>query len=283
MALGLDLSQSDAKIARAREHLESLKRETDIVAANRYFYTPRVEDDESAYWCSIYLVPKPPDNPPKEYVLSIIFGDFIHNLRCALNYIVTALVEKSPGAALGNKHQFPIFETRDGYLKRVGDERSAVHGGMLAGVCYGLKEIWDLQPFHRDPKLAHFVKPGDDVIAAYPLFHLNRLSNADKHRLLARIVPKPEEIIIEEPSGGAIVETRMIHVPNWEPNVEYKVARILTKAGTSDVHFEAKVGVSVWFGTPSFPKGSPGYSISLVEAARMCETVDAIVDTFKRL
>lgn len=282
MGLGLDLSQSDAKVARARVHLEALKREIDIVCANRYFYAPRVEDDESRYWCSLYLTPVPPDNPPKEHILSIIFGDFIHNLRCALNYIVTALVDRSPGAALGLKHQFPIFEHRDGYLKRVGDAISAHSDGQLAGVVHGLQEIWDLQPFHRDPKLAHLVPTGTDVIAAYPLFHLNRLSNADKHRLLARVVPKPEDIIIEEPTD-AIVEKRMLYVPNWEPNVEYKVARILTKAGASHVHFEATIGVSVWFGTASFPKGGGGYTINIIEAARMCETVNGIVNTFKSL
>jgi hypothetical protein len=280
--LGLDLSESEAKVARARMHLESLKQEADVVIANRDFYTPRIEPDESDYWCSLYLAPKPPDNPPKEYVLGLIFGDLIHNLRAALNYIVVALVKKSPGDSLGIKHQFPIFESRDGYLKRVGDDRSANPDGMLAGVCYGLREIWDLQPFHRDPKLAHLVRPGDDVISAYPLFHLNRLSNADKHRLLARISPMVNDIIITE-RDGQIVETRMLDVSDWITNVERKVARILTKATAREAHFKAQVGVSVWFGTPSFPKGGRGYSINLTETTRLCETVDAIIDTFKRL
>lgn len=280
--LGLDLSQSDAKIARACVHLEALKREAEIVITNRDFYTPRIEDDVSAYWCTIYAVPKPPDNPPKEYVLSVIFGDLIHDLRCALNYVVTELIDKSPGATLGNKHQFPIFETEAGYRKRVGDASTAVNGGQLAGIRHGLQEIWDLQPFHRDPKICKFYESGEDPISGHPLFHLGRLSNADKHRLLARITPIVNEVKITE-EGGNIVEVRYIDLSDWKTHVEHKIARVLTKATAREAHFRAHVGMSVWFGTTSFPAGSKGYSINLPECTRMCETVDAIVNAFKSI
>jgi hypothetical protein len=258
-----------------------LERETAVVIANRDFYVPRTEDEESRYWCSLWVDPKPPDNPPKENILSVICGDFIHNLRSALNYIVVALVDKS-GANLTKKHQFPIFEDQASYEGKIWDTTTAIGRGDLGNVIYGLREIYDLQPFRKDPKFCVGFEPGQDPMSAHPLFHLNRLSNADKHRLLANLTPIPDDIVITE-RDGKIVDTVWLDRSDWKTHVTRKVARLLIKADATEVHIETKIGMSIWFGTPSFPKGGSGYSINLPECTRMCETVDAIVNAFKCL
>src|SRR5579872_1117311 len=147
MPLGLDLSQSDAKIARARVHLESLKGEIAAFIVQRKPYSRYLgEIDPETGWCSIFIK-KTADIP--EHTLGIIVGDVVHNLRSALDYIVVGLVAKSPPTRLAGKHQFPIYSDRQKYLVGVGTDTTALPGGALGGIVHGLKEIWDVQPFHR--------------------------------------------------------------------------------------------------------------------------------------
>jgi len=284
MNLGLDLSQSEAKLARARVHLEALKREIEVVVSKRDFYTAETEPDpDSQYWHYVVFVPKPRDDPPIEYSLGVIFGDVIHNLRSALDYIVTALVKASPSATIGNKHQFPIFESRTGYEDRVGDDTTVKPGKMLGGVTHGIREIWDLQPFHRDPKMATSLPPGHDIVAGYPLAQIRRFSDADKHRLMAAIVPKIEEVDVIANRPDAIAEKRQLDLSDWEPNVKRKVMKVLIRIGLDKVQLQAKAPVVVHFGTSTFPKGGSGYAVNVLMVEEMCETVSGIIDLFKSL
>src|SRR5665213_3938452 len=123
VSLGLDLSQSRAKVARAREHSEALEAEAHRVTTERNPYSAWVgKIDPDTGWCSVFL--KHNEFPP-EYRLGIIVGDLMHNLRSALDYIVAALVEKSPGVDL-TRQQFPIFLDKTEYEKQVGT-RTAAH------------------------------------------------------------------------------------------------------------------------------------------------------------
>jgi len=92
MTLNLDLTACDAKLARARENLATLLTEAKASVTKEATHAVRFSTvDPQTGWCSISLVPQKVDDPR----LSAILGDIIHNLRCVLDYVVTALVDAS--------------------------------------------------------------------------------------------------------------------------------------------------------------------------------------------
>ena len=96
---------------------------------------------------------------------SAMTREIIHNLRCALDYLVFQLVILKTGAQpTTNKTQFPIFKSQSGF-----DSRGISQ--MLRGVgANAVALIQSLQPFAT----------GEDVRS--PLWHLSEFSNWDKHR-----------------------------------------------------------------------------------------------------
>src|SRR5437899_1751727 len=157
MSLGLDLSPSIAKLARARIHLDALKREIPVVISQRPPYSLRFSEvDPESGWTSIFLTP----GDFTEFGLGVLVGDLVYNLRCALDYIISALVEAS-GGTVGVKHQFPIYTSAALYAEQVVSGSTTNAKGPLAGIVHGLVEIERLQPYKRKPD------PEAD-----PLFHI---------------------------------------------------------------------------------------------------------------
>ena len=60
---------------------------------------------------------------PEEPRFGIIVGDIMHNLRSALDYIVTALVNQSR-TRLTTSHQFPIYLDSTKFARTVGVART---------------------------------------------------------------------------------------------------------------------------------------------------------------
>ena len=146
MSVGLDLSSSDAKIARAREHLAVLAREVpDDLAEDAPYALRFSEVDPRTGWCEVFLVPRDAGKPR----FSTVMGDVIHNLRCALDYIVTSLVDAS-WAMLTTRHQFPIYAEEAAYIKSVGTAAGPAKGGPLTDIIHGLGLMEQVQPFRRD-------------------------------------------------------------------------------------------------------------------------------------
>lgn len=95
-------------------------------------------------------------------------GDFVHNLRSALDHLVWSLIVHH-GIAPTNRHEFPVF------LDEVDYRRSAPK--KLAGLSSGaLDEFESLQPF-RSPVAG--LEP-----QVQPLWLLHQMDVVDKHRLL---------------------------------------------------------------------------------------------------
>lgn len=105
--------------------------------------------------------PCPPD-------WGVIIGEIVHDVRSALDHTIYQLVIHATGdpPADDTRTQFPIFIKPTGF--------DSCRGTMLRGV--GQRQattlIKDLQPFST----------GEDSLS--PLWHLNKLSNIDKHRTL---------------------------------------------------------------------------------------------------
>jgi len=276
VALGLDLSASEAKIARAREHAKALEAEVNRITAERNPYGTRIAQvDPNSGWYVIYLTRV---DHPREYTLGILFGDVMHNLRCALDYIVTALVWAS-NANPTNRHQFPVFSTQVGYENRVGNNVVAVpriqgRQGPLHGVTVGLQEIWDAQPFHRKKE------PRSD-----PLYVVHRFSNADKHRIVAEDLPFLQQSMLHIfPSEGIIEEIRNQAPPRWEMQAEHEVGRIrYAWPFPANVYLQGNVTVEVFFGTPAFDQEPRGIVIPLGYVDGACDHVAMIVNLFKKL
>lgn len=122
-------------------------------------------------------------SPPLD--LAFLVGDFIQNLRSALDYFAHALVTTSGGRppTRGAKTSFPVVPTRDNPLKRIRVE------GCISDSINELVEF--MQPFNDDPPEQH------------PLFRINFLANEYKHREL-----RFSSSVIGYPSYFAIADRR---------------------------------------------------------------------------
>src|ERR1700686_5739394 len=102
MALGLDLSASEAKVTRAREHCEALQAKVTSLIARQKPYSLRGEVENSTGRLRIFVSLATFDEPG----VSVVVGDIFHNLRSALAYIVTSITVAT-SVPLTRKNQFP--------------------------------------------------------------------------------------------------------------------------------------------------------------------------------
>lgn len=269
MALSLDLASSSAKVARAREQLNTLNREIPAAFEKTRPYAIRVgEVDPDTDRCSIFAVPQ---EIPGEHRLSAIAGEVHHNLRCALDYIVTALVQASKIDLTGQ--QFPIFKSAGKYKREVAEGSSPVERGQLSEIKYGLAEIEAIQPYHTQPD------PESD-----PLWHLHRFSNADKHREIAVFapIPGPGKMNI---TGGQIVEVwTPRRPPDWEKDREIEIGRVrFAKPYPSQIQVDGDISVIPMFGVGPLKKEPKGIMHDLPFLEGIHDRVRLIVETFAAL
>ena len=226
------------------------------------------EIDKNTGWFSVYFTP----TDFSHYPIALIMGDFVQNLRSALDYIVTALVNKSPGAVLSNNHQFPIQTIEGNYRGQVGTETIAKPDGPLGGVIFGLREIWDLQPFHRKPD------PSED-----PLFHINWLSNADKHRHIIGFEPYlrgPSRIWVR---SGVVLEEIALHVPEAAYK-EFEVARFrLAFPLPAEIKIDYDISMGIQYVAKPFGTYSPRFDLNAGIMNSLYDHVAMVVNLFKKL
>jgi len=259
MALGLDLSGSTAKVARAKEHFESLQGELSEIQSQRNPYEAILDRKGKSSTYSLVLHAGNFNEPR----LGIILGDLVHNLRSALDYIVIALAEKS-GISVTKDHQFPICDDERDYKGLI--------TRMLAGITYGLDEIANVQPFKRTP-------PQHDA-----LFAINYFSNSDKHRIISEYVP------IIGPITGHLSPKNLIVKSKWFPpplylrsNQDFEIAQVTLRLGRGEITFKGNISVAVHFGAPPFGKRIKGLGAPHGFFKHCCDHVAMIVDLFKAL
>ena len=268
MALGLDLEAADAKLARAREQLDAMQREAPIIVKKEPSHAVRFSEvDPETGWCSITLLPQKITEPR----LSIILGDVIHNLRCALDYVVTALVDASP-TKLTNGHQFPIYLSPAEYEGKVGTQTEALPNGPLRGLDHGLVIVENWQPYYREPD------PRTD-----PLWGVHRFSNADKHRTLGYFAPIPVGKLGLEYNGFVIEKDLVGEDEEWAPDKEIPVGRIrFDPPRVENLRVKPEVSVDVRFVTPAFGSDAD-LTIPLRNLGGIVEHVAKVLDSFRDL
>lgn len=143
--------------------------------------------------------------------LSVVVGDVVHNVRSALDHVVTNM---APNSALRSKIAFYIFtaqpydddgkplDTEDG--KRWADLKAAVPSEALAQIDY-------VQPFHPPPDnvVTYCQENGIDPADVHSVANLNKLDNADKHRKLIPVAQGLADAIvtITTASGEEIISS----------------------------------------------------------------------------
>jgi hypothetical protein len=110
----LSLEPSTNKLARAESHLRTLQLKlTETPDMEAFELTSGPPDSDR--WITVTLVAKELGIPE----LALIAGHFIHNLRAALDYVISAAVDTVPGLVLTIRHQFPICTSENAFRKKV--------------------------------------------------------------------------------------------------------------------------------------------------------------------
>jgi hypothetical protein len=268
MAGTLNLEAARAKLARAREHVDALERETTVGVKEEAAYAVRFSEvDPQTGWCSVDLVPNQIEKPR----LSVILGDVIHNLRCALDYVVTALADATP-TKLSSKHQFPIYLTPAGYTSQVGSASEAKSKGPLREITVGLPLVEKWQPFHTQPD------PRTD-----PLWGIYRFSNADKHRQPLTFAPRPVGAFEIGFNGIPVEEKPGPDIADWTPDQEIHLKRIrFDPPQAYSFHVKGEISLDVGFRTPAFG-GDADLAIALRDLSDVVGHVAKMLDLFGEL
>lgn len=159
-----------AKVERAKAHFDSLYPEINAFLSREREVKPYrlVSEVDAAASRNLWRV-RIIEEPPIEW--STIVGDYVQNLRAALDYLIWILV-RANGHTPGRANAFPIFDVEPPYKSSHGERRK--WNRQVAGVHIGVLRFIELcQPYNAADG------PQSHVLAA-----LRTLSNEDKHRAL---------------------------------------------------------------------------------------------------
>lgn len=162
------------KIERALEHLNFISaKAAEFVEGNLYFMAEPIKDERGDEWDILRWVEK---QPPYE-TFGVWLGDFIHNIRSALDYCVYAAVLES-NEDPGEHTQFPIYDNRNLWIRDIEKRDPTLKPSPIFGISPDSQEfaiIEKAQPYRlRTPKQR----------LRHPLYELLRMSNIDKHQKL---------------------------------------------------------------------------------------------------
>jgi hypothetical protein len=156
-----------AKLDRADEHLTELVEEVGAYFDSQpHSYPTEVDLGAGTFIVRIRINESPPSR------LAIICGDFIQNLRAALDHLANGLVAKPT-----RRTQFPIVSDPDDFMCQVTLPARRNQRGPLTGLDPDggiFAQIERLQPYHHS----------DEGPGSHPLLALVQLSNTDKHRTI---------------------------------------------------------------------------------------------------
>ena len=213
------------KLVRADTHLQAIEvAEANYIVPGTYGVRRQYEERIPEKSGRSGLTWREDLNPAPPLRIAVLCGDFVHNVRSALDHLATALVlenEGTPSEDWPFTH-FPICEDR---LTEKGRERSVTVVGGISDEAAFLLDT--LQPYQRvdDPTL-------------HPLWLLNRLWNVDKHRTLNVVAVNLGRVTIKFEDGRTgyataepfadehliywVLEDNDAYDPDADPTIEYK-------------------------------------------------------------
>jgi len=209
MSIGIaDLSGVRAKLRRADEHNRSLISEFNTWIEPQTKSMFNIWRDGTWYVVSVEPFPEP------DIRFSMIAGDIIHNLRCALDHLVCQLVFRD-GNEPSWRNEFPIYDTQDIFFNEVKFRKKNPEIGVLHGITVD-GDAWTIIEEAQPYKRTHFFES--------PLRVIKKFSNVDKHRTF----------LPQLAHTGNIIDTI-----GWNPDAILLEQRI----GTSRLSFEKKTEV----------------------------------------
>lgn len=184
-----------AKVERAKAHFESLHPKISAFINSEpkpYCFIPEIDVQASKALWRLRVI----DEPPPEW--STIAGDYVQNLRAALDHLIWVLV-KANGFEPTGGNAFPIFPAKPPDKSSNGERRK-----------------WNRQVYGLHPAVLQFLDlcqpyKGPDRPSTHVLAGLQTLSNEDKHRTLL-----PALIAVDERKASKLrgLETRDIEKPD---------------------------------------------------------------------
>lgn len=267
--LALDVSDCRVKLQRAATVLAEQNRVLPVVDPSYKVEVGTV--DQSTGWCSVTVTVHKNHSPHT----SAQIGDFIQNLRAALDYLVTILARAS-GQQIKSHHQFPIQTNAGRYAKEV-RVLAAANKGPLAGLNYGLDVIDKHQPFNYTA-----LNPDQDALSV-----LNRLSNADKHHQLLVLFSWPtaiHELVVT--SVTPIIDTFKVETPEFELDTRVEIARFQVAKPYSNQPLTGTLNVTLneVISAPAYPPKFPlGVAVDGDMLLAMRNRVSEIVDEIASL
>lgn len=168
MSVGDPLAGCIAKVERAEVHFNALYPKINAflqAEPKPYRLIPEVDVESSRYLWRLHVV----EEPPLEW--STVLGDYLQNLRAALDHLIWILV-RANGQSPSGGNAFPIF-----------DQSPPNKRG------HGEREKWERNTRGLHPAAIHLVElcqpyKGPNGPSVHTLAGLRRLSNEDKHRTL---------------------------------------------------------------------------------------------------
>ena len=249
-----------AKLRRADLHLQELNEEIgDYVAED---HSRKVSTYDEAKQLSELRIEV--GEPPNDLLWSVILGDFLHNVRSALDHLVWQLVLLAGKQQPGRQHQFPIAMTKESYERPDG-----LRDRCLAGVAEEHRAIIDrVQPFRL----------GDDV-SDHSLAHLRRLSNADKHRILPVTMfmtqaPEEDDFVLYDADDDCEIE---IELPVGRLAVSETLAIVRVKGAKSANAVTLAGQLRIEFGFLD----ADGHSLTVSSFRALWERVGSLIFEFK--
>lgn len=165
IAMPLQIDSVKAKLQHAEGYLNSIESEVKSWMNDHPYSIARQTNSDSTRYSLILQINK----EPALQRWSLVIGDIVHNLRCALDHLVYAIAIHESGQdppPSGNKLMFPICDTSD-LFRNESNRRLVTLSDRVRTV------IETVQPYNRP----HLELP--------PLLAILRdLNNTDKHRLL---------------------------------------------------------------------------------------------------
>jgi hypothetical protein len=249
------------KIGRAEYHLEELERETAAFLASSVAMTAKKFNSEKGLYIYRYHVLKPLDE------LGLIAGDFIHNLRSALDHLAWKLATRNLGAGMVPERTVvvPIYNTqpKDKDWKRAVRQFSAEVQELIRQV----------QPYQKGVGWIH-----DD------LWLLHDIWNCDKHRTIIAMMNLTAGSFVGAQVHSYIDEDDMIwEIPPLDPPHDKEEPRVATQ-----VIFEWEIYdrdlAKMTEGTADFKNGKWARTTSIAGLRKMYEYVTSdILPRFSEL
>ena len=227
----VDLADAQAKLDRADEHRHELD------AAIRGYLTdepwalsqPEYDGASGHFLCRGHVALEAPAR------LGAILGDYVNNVRCALDYAVWALASNAGKASSTSK--FPICLTRAEFAN-AGPRALA-----------GLKPqdaafVEQVQPFAQLPE-----QPED-----HPLRILQRLSNVDKHRVLHPLLSAardadPATAGFRLVKGSGVLQHPQVNIgAPWQGGEPIVRVRLEPDDPTATLEWFGQIDVEILFG-----------------------------------